>query len=42
MDFKLTTEQLEMKEMAMKFAKNEMIPKAAEYDEEGKFPDGRI
>jgi acyl-CoA dehydrogenase len=38
MDFKLTTEQLEMKEMAMKFAKNEMIPKAAEYDEEGKFP----
>lgn len=38
MDFKLTTEQLEMKEMAMKFARNEMIPKAAEYDEEGKFP----
>ena len=38
MDFKLTTEQLEMKEMAMKFAKNEMIPKAQEYDEEGKFP----
>lgn len=39
MDFSLSTEQKEMKEMVMKFAKNEMIPKAAEYDEEGTFPE---
>lgn len=38
MDFKLTSEQLEMREMAMKFAKNELIPKAQKYDEEGTFP----
>lgn len=38
MDFQLTTEQKEMKEMAMKFAKNELIPKAQEYDEKGIFP----
>lgn len=38
MDFKLSSEQLEMREMAMKFAKNEMIPKAQEYDENGTFP----
>jgi hypothetical protein len=28
MDFQLSTEQKEMREMCMKFAKNEMIPKA--------------
>jgi acyl-CoA dehydrogenase len=38
MDFQLSTEQKEMKEMVMKFAKNEMIPKAQHYDEEGIFP----
>tara|TARA_B100001971_G_scaffold214585_1_gene252924 strand:+ start:126905 stop:128044 length:1140 start_codon:yes stop_codon:yes gene_type:complete len=38
MDFKLSSEQLEMREMAMKFAKNELIPKAQEYDENGTFP----
>lgn len=38
MDFSLSTEQNEMKEMVMKFAKNEMIPHAAEYDEKGIFP----
>lgn len=36
--FQLSTEQKEIKEMAMKFAKNEMIPVAAKYDEEGHFP----
>jgi acyl-CoA dehydrogenase len=38
MDFSLSTEQNEMKEMVMKFAKNEMIPNASKYDEEGTFP----
>lgn len=38
MDFTLNTEQKEMKEMVMKFAKNEMIPNSAEYDENGTFP----
>ncbi|MCO4755603.1 MAG: acyl-CoA dehydrogenase family protein [Bacteriovoracaceae bacterium] len=38
MDFKLSLEQQEMKEMAMKFAKNELIPKAQEYDEKETFP----
>ncbi len=38
MDFSLTQEQLEIKEAVLKFAKNEMIPKAAKYDEEGIFP----
>ncbi len=38
MNFKLTAEQQEMKEMAMKFAKNELIPKAQEYDEKETFP----
>jgi acyl-CoA dehydrogenase len=38
MDFQLSTEQKEMREMCMKFAKNEMIPKAIEYDENSTFP----
>lgn len=38
MNFKLSLEQQEMKEMAMKFAKNELIPKAQEYDEKETFP----
>lgn len=38
MDFKLSSEQQEMKDMAMKFAKNELIPKSQQYDEEGTFP----
>jgi acyl-CoA dehydrogenase len=38
MDFSLTSEQLEIKEAVLKFAKGEMIPRAAKYDEEGTFP----
>ena len=38
MDFSLTTEQREIRELALKFARNEMIPLAQEYDEQGKFP----
>jgi acyl-CoA dehydrogenase len=38
LNFALTQEQKDIKEMAMKFAKNEMIPYANEYDEHGKFP----
>lgn len=38
MDFALTPEQREIQELALKFAKNEMIPHSAEYDEHGKFP----
>ena len=38
MDFSLTTEQREIRELAIKFAKNEMIPYAQEYDERGTFP----
>ena len=38
MDFSLSTEQREIQELAMKFARNEMIPHAQEYDEQGKFP----
>lgn len=38
MDFKLSDEQKEIFELGMKFAKNEMIPKAAEYDESAKMP----
>ncbi len=37
-NFDYTTEQKEIKEMSLKFAKNEMIPHAAEYDEKGIFP----
>ncbi|MES2528317.1 MAG: acyl-CoA dehydrogenase family protein [Bdellovibrionota bacterium] len=39
MDFSLSTDQKEMKELALKFAKNEMIPHSQDYDEKGKFPD---
>src|SRR5690554_554725 len=38
MDFQLTQEQIEIKELALKFARNEMIPVALEYDEKGIFP----
>ena len=38
MDFSLSAEQREIRELALKFAKNEMIPHAQEYDELGKFP----
>jgi acyl-CoA dehydrogenase len=38
MDFSLTSEQREIRELALKFARNEMIPHAQEYDEQGKFP----
>lgn len=38
MDFTLTPEQLEIKELAMKFAKNEMMPKAHEFDEKATMP----
>lgn len=38
MDFSLTSEQREIQELALKFARNEMIPHAQEYDEQGKFP----
>jgi acyl-CoA dehydrogenase len=38
MDFSLTTEQREIRELAIKFARNEMIPLAQKYDEEGTFP----
>ncbi len=36
--FELSTEQKEIHEMAMKFAKNEMMPKAMEYDEKAEMP----
>jgi acyl-CoA dehydrogenase len=38
MDFSLTSEQIEIRELALKFARNEIIPCAQQYDEEGKFP----
>jgi acyl-CoA dehydrogenase len=38
MNFELTQDQKDMKEMTMKFAKNELIPVAQKYDEEGTFP----
>ena len=38
MGFSLSTEQREIRELALKFARNEMIPHAQEYDEQGKFP----
>jgi acyl-CoA dehydrogenase len=37
-NFELSSEQKEIYEMAMKFARNEMMPKANEYDESGKMP----
>jgi acyl-CoA dehydrogenase len=38
MDFSLTPEQQEIKDLAMKFAKNEMMPKAHEYDVKAVLP----
>ncbi len=38
MDFSLSPEQLEIKDLAMKFAKNEMMPKAQEFDEKAQMP----
>jgi acyl-CoA dehydrogenase len=38
MDFSFSTEQKEMAELALKFAKNEMIPLSQEYDDKGTFP----
>ena len=38
MDFNLSTDQLEIKDLAMKFARNEMMPKASEYDTKAEMP----
>lgn len=38
MDFSLSSEQREIRELALKFARNEIIPKAQEYDQHGTFP----
>jgi acyl-CoA dehydrogenase len=38
MDFALTPDQLEIRELAMKFARNEMMPKAQEFDEKATMP----
>jgi acyl-CoA dehydrogenase len=38
MNFELSPEQKEIRELAMKFAVNEMMPNAAKYDEEAKLP----
>jgi acyl-CoA dehydrogenase len=38
MDFELTSEQKEIRDTAMKFAKSEMMPNAAKCDDEAKFP----
>ncbi len=38
MDFSLSPEQHEIRDLALKFARNEMIPRAQEYDEAGTFP----
>lgn len=38
MDFSLSSEQSQMREMALKFARNEMIPHSQEFDEKGTFP----
>ncbi len=38
MDFSLSPEQNEIRELALKFARNEMLPRAQEYDEAGTFP----
>jgi acyl-CoA dehydrogenase len=38
MDFLLSSEQLELKELTNQFAKNEMRPVAGEYDEKNEFP----
>jgi acyl-CoA dehydrogenase len=38
MDFSLTPDQIEIKDLAMKFARNEMMPKAQEFDEKATMP----
>lgn len=38
MNFGLTPDQLEIRELAMKFARNEMMPKAQEFDEKASMP----
>jgi acyl-CoA dehydrogenase len=38
MDFALSEEQIELKELTHQFAKNEMRPHAVEYDEKNEFP----
>ena len=38
MDFSLSSEQREIRELALKFARNEMIPVSQKMDEEGTFP----
>lgn len=38
MDFSLTPEQIEIRDLAMKFAKNEMMPKAHEFDDKAEMP----
>lgn len=38
MDFDLTSDQKQMHELAMKFARNEMMPQAAKHDETKEFP----
>lgn len=37
-NFELTSEQKEIRDLAMKFARNEMMPKAGEYDEKAQMP----
>lgn len=37
-NFELSTEQKEIRDMAMKFAKNEMMPKAGEFDQKAQMP----
>lgn len=37
-NFDLTSEQKEIRELAMKFARNEMMPKAGEFDEKAQMP----
>lgn len=38
MDFSLSPDQLEIRDLAMKFARNEMMPKAQEFDEKATMP----
>ncbi|MFA6237152.1 MAG: acyl-CoA dehydrogenase family protein [Bacteriovorax sp.] len=38
MDFSYTPDQVEIKDLAMKFARNEMMPKAHEYDQKAELP----
>jgi len=38
MDFSLTPDQIEIRDLAMKFARNEMMPKAQEFDEKAAMP----